>query len=276
MVGSPIAHSRSPEVHALFAKQLGLPIEYLRLEPAADDFEGLVGDFFAAGGSGLNVTLPYKRRALELAAEQSRGAQLAAAANTLKPLADGKLSAINTDGAGMLIDITDRHGRDLAAASVCVLGAGGACAGVMQALLQARPASVVIANRTASRAQELVGRFASLAAELEVALRACPLADAADHGPYALLVNATAAAHGTKPLALDARLLAGCGFCYDMGYGAQAGRLGELAGAAGIPWADGLGMLVEQAALSFSFWEGSKPATEPVLRALATKEGQPR
>ena len=268
VVGRPIAHSKSPEVQMMFAKQLGLPIDYVKVEPVDDDFERLARDFFEEGGRGLNVTLPYKKRALELADEQSHGAKLADAANTLKLEGSGGLSAINTDGAGFQIDLANRHGQHVEGGTIAVLGAGGASAGILQALLGGRPAQVVVANRTPARAAKLVERYRAEALARNVKLSACALEDVAARSPYSLIVNSTAAAHGGDALELDRQVFGGCGFCYDLGYGEAALGFLKLARNADVPCADGFGMLIEQAALSFAYWEGHKPATDPVYAAL--------
>ena len=270
VIGKPIAHSLSPRIHTLFAKQLNLPISYDKMEPGTEGFTAMVADFFASGGSGLNVTLPFKGQALELAANCSNGARLAGAANTLKVNSDGTCSACNTDGPGFIRDLTKRYAVSLAAAHVLVIGAGGACAGIINALLLARPASLWIANRTLTKAQELVVRFAAIAVAQGVDLNARDLNQLADCPAGALIINTTSAGHSSADWEFDASVLATASFAYDLNYGPAARNFLELAKQAGVlQSADGIGMLVEQAALSLAYWEGVMPNTDSIYAELA-------
>lgn len=268
VAGSPVRHSLSPRIHTLFAQQTGVPLEYGLLEPDNDDFESAAGSFFSDGGSGLSVTSPYKARALNLAYELSAEARAAGAANTLARARDGRISACNTDGPGLVIDLRKRLGYEVEGGGVLVLGAGGAAAGILGAILLAKPRSVAIANRTLRRAEALAGRFAGRAEECGVQLRAVGLSDLDTGCGHNLVVQATSAPAGGD-LPLDTEILAAADIVYDLRYGERAEpflRAAKRAGAART--ADGLGMLVEQAALSFAYWERVKPATEPVYEAL--------
>lgn len=259
--GNPIKHSRSPAIHRAFAGQLDEYVQYRaqRIEP--DDFEQAVARFFTAGGRGLNVTLPFKQRAFALADEASERAGRAGAANTLIALPDGRLRADNTDGVGMIRDMVANHGWQIGGLRTLVLGAGGAVRGVLQPLLSERPAEVFIANRTASRATELVAEFADLGV---------PLAgggiDEIPAQPWDLIINGSAAGlDGEMPELPGVRLSDRCS-CYDMVYGAEPTAFMRWA-AANTAWAvaDGLGMLVEQAAESYWLWQGRRPETRSVI-----------
>ena len=261
--GHPVTHSLSPRIHAHFAAETGEALCYEAIEAPLDGFAAAVRAFLAAGGRGANVTVPFKGEACALADRVDPSAARAGAANTLRLDPDGRIAAFNTDGIGLVTDLRGRLGVELAAARVVLLGAGGAAAGVVEALLDAGVAELVIANRTAARARELVTRFREQASG--AVLRAAPFAGlpAAD-----LLVNATAASlAGAVPPLPDAVVVKGT-FAYDMMY-AEAPtpflRWCRERGAGRT--ADGLGMLVEQAAEAFLLWRGVRPDTAGV-RAL--------
>ncbi|MGE0799705.1 MAG: shikimate dehydrogenase [Lautropia sp.] len=286
VVGNPIAHSRSPQIHAEFARQTGHPIEYDRelipVEPP-QAFDQSIRAFIAAGGRGCNVTLPFKTRAFALATRVADRARSAGAVNTLRFDGDGAIFGDNTDGAGLVADLTARLGFALAGRSVTVLGAGGAARGIVRPLLAAGVARLVVANRNAARAEALVaecrgaaggdsggvtsgepGGVTSGAAPLPLAAAALADAPAAD-----LVINTTSAGVVAAPLALPPALFSGCALAYDCSYAAQPTgfmRTAQAGGAAAV--ADGLGMLVEQAAESFLIWRGVRPDTEPVYRLL--------
>ena len=261
VIGHPIAHSKSPLIHAAFARQCGQDIVYEAILAPLDGFRAAVAAFRAAGGKGLNVTLPFKPEALKLADKPTERARLAGAANTLRFDQDG-VFADNTDGVGLVRDLM-RLGQDLPGRRVLILGAGGAARGVILPLLEAQPACVAIANRTASKAQALAREFSPFGA---------PIAGGFDDfagGAFDLVINATSASLGGEGLALPAGLFAPGALAYDMAYGkgetpflAAARRLGAAR------LADGLGMLVEQAAESFFLWRGVRPQTAPVLAML--------
>jgi len=259
--GQPIAHSLSPRIHAEFARQLGLRVEYLAIEASLQSFPAQVRALAAAGGRGCNVTVPLKHAAWTLAARCSDRAERARAANTL--LFDGNIFADNTDGEGLVNDLLTLPGAVLAGARVCLLGAGGAAAGVLAALLQAGPEGIVIANRTLERAEELVSRHADLGP-----LQSCVPEDIPRQAPFDLFINATSHGHRGSAPALEPEWFKPGGFCYDLNYGEAARPLQRACAAAGIDYSDGLGMLVHQAALSFALWTGRKPAVAPVLEGL--------
>lgn len=266
VVGNPIGHSLSPSIHALFAAQTNQAMVYEARLGRPGHFAEDVRDWFRNGLHGLNVTVPFKEEAFRLADHRTARAQRAGAVNTLWAEADGTLTGDNTDGAGFLRDLNARLGLDPANQKILILGAGGATRGLLEPLLHAAPARLVIANRTPERALELVASFAGLAGATH--LEASGL-DTIPDGPYDLLINATAAGLGKDALNLPPGLLAATGLAYDLVYGPASRPFLDWArqqGAARV--SDGLGMLVEQAAESFAAWRGIRPDTGPVLREI--------
>lgn len=261
--GNPVAHSLSPRIHALFAKQCGQQMQYDRFLAPLDDFAGTLRAFQRDGGRGANVTLPFKLEALALCGEASERARRAGAANTLTFTAEGRIEGDNTDGAGLLRDLTTNHGIALAGLRLLLLGAGGAARGVIEPLLAAEPAALVVANRTPAKAQVLAAEFGELGP-----VEALDFA-ALKGGEFDLIVNSTSAGLAGETPALPPAVLRSGGIAYDMLYGERPTPfLGWAAKhGAGIR-ADGLGMLVEQAAESFLIWRGLRPDTRPVLKAL--------
>ena len=271
VVGNPVAHSRSPSIHAQFAAQTGQDLVYERLLAPLDGFVATVEAFRASGGRGLNVTVPFKLEAFAFAQRRTARATMAGAVNTLRFDADGVFGD-NTDGIGLVRDITVRLGQGLGDASVLLLGAGGAARGVLQPLLDAGVRALTVANRTVSRAEDL----ARLAGDARV--RACGFDLPADAQArvraglperFDLIVNATSAGLDDAAPAIPAALYPTARLCYDMVYGARPTAFMTAAAAAGCAaTADGLRMLVEQAAESFLLWRGVRPVTEPVYRRL--------
>ncbi|ALM84987.1 shikimate dehydrogenase [Bordetella sp. N] len=268
VIGNPVAHSRSPQIHALFARQTGIALEYGLLPAPLDGFTATVRDFFAQGGGGLNVTVPFKQEAWQLAqANLSDRARLAGAVNTLWQR-DGVLHGCNTDGVGLVQDLR-RLGADLQGARLLLLGAGGAARGVLQPLAQAGCARLHIVNRTADRARDLASDWLQASGATTPAVSAGGLDEAALGGPWDIVVNATSSSLTDAPPDLPAGLYAPGALAYDMMYGAQPTAFMRQATADGAAQcADGLGMLVGQAAESFHIWHGVRPDPEPVLHAL--------
>lgn len=259
--GNPIGHSKSPHIHRLFAEQTGQSLSYEPLLAPLDDFDGFARDFFLHG-LGANVTVPFKEQAFRLADQLSERAQRAGAVNTLKKLEDGTLLGDNTDGIGLVRDLLDNADVTLQGKRILLLGAGGAVRGVLEPLLAQRPAELVIANRTLSKAQQLAGEFAELA----------PLsASAFDQltGSFDVVVNGTSASlGGALPPLSESLIRAGETFCYDMMYGAEPTPFCLWAATHGAQTRDGLGMLVEQAAAAFELWRGVRPESAGVLAQL--------
>ncbi|MBZ2169574.1 shikimate dehydrogenase [Marinobacter sp. F4216] len=265
VVGHPISHSKSPRIHSLFASETGEALEYTAIQAPLDDFAGTVQQFFERGGKGLNVTVPFKEQAWRLADQRTGRAEKAGAANTLFQDDQGLLAADNTDGCGLVRDLTVNQGIRLKDARVLVLGAGGAVRGVLGPLLAEAPASLIIANRTVAKADGLVKLFADEAAGCQLA--ACGFEQA--KGPFDLIINGTSASlQGDLP-PLPATVIRDGTAVYDMMYSLQTTTFNQWAldrGANRVM--DGLGMLVEQAAESFRIWRGVTPNTSAVMDVL--------
>lgn len=258
--GNPIAHSKSPVIHAAFARQTGQDMDYTALLAPLDGFAECVAAFRAGGGKGANVTVPFKEAAWRLASRRTARAEAAQAVNTLR--FDGtEVLGDNTDGAGLVADLTRNLGLDLRGRRILLMGAGGAARGVIQPLLEQGPATLCIANRTPQRAIELAERFAG-----QGPVRGGGYEDLAGTA-YDLVINATAASLAGERPPLPEGVYAGGALAYDMMYGRDTPFL-QHARAAGARTADGLGMLVEQAAEAFYLWRGVRPQTAPVIALL--------
>jgi shikimate dehydrogenase len=260
VIGNPVAHSLSPAIHALFARQTGQAIEYGRILAPLGEFGGVARRFFGGGGRGANVTLPFKVDAFRFCDEGTSRAGQAEAVNVLSALPHG-IVGDNTDGAGLVTDLTVNLGIGVAGSRVLLVGAGGAARGVAAPLLALAPAELVIASRTPERARDLAARFASLGNVTAIELGAVS-------GTFDLVINATSASTLGEPLPLPSSLWRPGVLAYDMAYGPAALPFLEQARAAGASASDGLGMLVEQAAESFLIWRGMRPDTAPVIAAL--------
>ncbi|WP_174842466.1 shikimate dehydrogenase [Steroidobacter cummioxidans] len=262
VVGYPIQHSWSPFIHGLFAKQTGQAMSYTRLAVSPENFERDVGAFFASGGKGLNITVPHKQAANIVTRYRTPRAEIARAVNTLVWRNDGLLGD-NTDGAGLVTDLTRNLGFDIAGARILLLGAGGAARGVMGPLLAAAPECIEIANRTEQRAIELAEEF-----ELLGTVRGCVFEDVSD-GVFDLVVNATSASLQDDIPPIPRTAIGPATLCYDMAYGKGDTSFTRWSKTAGAGRAEtGWGMLVEQAAEAFLLWRGLKPDTKPVLDAI--------
>lgn len=265
VLGNPVAHSRSPAIHAQFAAQSGQDLVYEALLAPLDGFADTVRGFIAAGGKGANVTVPFKEEAFRLSNRLSPRAERAGAVNTLTFSADG-ITGDNTDGAGLVRDIEANLGFSLAGKRILLLGAGGAARGVIAPLLACKPAGLTIANRSADKAQALAEQFSDIAA-----VDAGNFAKTAG-SRFDVIINATSASLAGEALPLPAGIFAPGGLAYDMMYGKGETPFLALARAQGAAHlADGLGMLVEQAAEAFLVWRGVRPDSRPVLAALRTQ-----
>jgi shikimate dehydrogenase len=267
VIGNPVAHSRSPTIHAIFAAQTAQHIEYGRIEAPTEGFVQAVDRFRAEGGRGLNVTVPFKQQAHAYAVRHTARAAMAGAVNTLVFEGPDVLGD-NTDGAGLVADLSGRIGLTLQGARVLMLGAGGAARGVVKPLLDAGVRQLVIANRTAERAHDLCADLsARLSGAQAQALSAIGLLQV--RGQFDLVINATAAGLSDAAPPVPPDVLAGTSLALDMVYAAQPTAFMRAAHAAGCPRTeDGLGMLVGQAAESFAVWRGVRPQTAPVYAAL--------
>ena len=259
--GNPIGHSKSPQIHRMFAQQTGQSLSYEALLAPLDDFPGFVRQFFVEG-RGANVTVPFKEEAWRLAGQLTERARRAGAVNTLHKLDDGRLLGDNTDGIGLVRDLLDNAGVTLQNKRILLLGAGGAVRGVLEPLLSQGPTALVIANRTLARAEQLAEEFAELGP-----ISACAFEQL--DGAFDVIINGTSASlAGELPPLGDALITAGQTFCYDMMYGAKPTPFCQWAMALGAHSRDGLGMLVEQAAAAFELWRGIRPESAPVLLEL--------
>lgn len=263
VMGNPVEHSQSPRIHRLFAQQTGVNLSYERILVPLEGFVETVRKFREAGGRGANVTVPFKQQAYVLADQCSQRAEQAGAANTLRFDPVIGIEGDNTDGAGLMHDLQDNLDAPLNGARVLLLGAGGAARGVLGPLLERGPREVVVANRTAAKARDLAKRFGVLGP-----VWGCGY-DELSSMPFDLVINATSAGlSGTRP-PLSAAVVQRDTFCYDMVYGEGARAFLSWARDAGAGRvADGLGMLVEQAACSFEFWHGRRPLTKEVIETL--------
>jgi shikimate dehydrogenase len=264
VMGHPIDHSWSPFIHGMFARQTGQNLTYRLLDIPPEKFRSAAVEFFTTGGRGLNITVPHKPAAAEFVNRLSARAETAGAVNTILAEPNGELMGDNTDGVGLLTDLTANLGLRIAGLRILILGAGGATRGVLGPLLDARPSMLTIANRTPERAAELVEEFSKPGT-----LSGCGFEDIKDDEPWDLLINATSASlKGATPL-ISPTLIGPETLCYDMAYGkgdTSFTRWAREQGAART--VKGWGMLVEQAAESFHLWRGVRPDTGSVLAAL--------
>jgi shikimate dehydrogenase len=261
--GNPIAHSKSPQIHARFAEQTGQALMYTAEHIEENDFEAAVERFLQGDGKGLNITVPFKERAWALAQWRSERAELAGAVNTLYRLDDSRIAGDNTDGVGLVRDLADNNGVTLNGARVLVLGAGGAVRGVLQPLLAAGVASILVANRTLARAETLAELFAA-----DGRVQACGF-DQVPAEAFDLIINGTSASLQGELPPIPAATVCAQTACYDMMYAAEPTPFCRWASELGAEHViDGLGMLVEQAAESFRIWRGVQPQTAPVINDL--------
>ena len=277
VIGHPVAHSQSPWIHARFAALTHQALVYEPHLAPLDGFADTVRALAAAGVRGCNVTVPFKTEAAQGAASLSERARLAGAANTLSFRADGGYDADNTDGLGLMADITRGAGVPLAARRVLLIGAGGAGAGVLGPLLAERPAQVLLANRSPERAHALAARHADWAHQHGVALQACGLGDPLLRAAgFDVVLNASSSSLGGAAPPVPSSTLKPGALALDLMYGPAAQPFLDWARAHGAVPRDGLGMLVEQAAAAFALWRVVAPPTAPVLAELRQRLASPR
>jgi shikimate dehydrogenase len=268
VVGNPIAHSKSPMIHTAFAEQTGQAVQYDRLLAPLDGFVATVTAFFDHGGKGINVTVPFKLEACALANVLTPRAQLAGAVNTMWRTADG-WHGDNTDGIGLVRDIEHNIGVALRGRRILLLGAGGAARGALLPLLDAQPSTLAIVNRTGDKAQALADGHQDVAANAHCTIWGGGYDDlAADIAPFDVVINATAGSLQSEVPPLSPSCFAKGALAYDMMYGAEPTVFMQFAADHGAQAADGLGMLVEQAAEAFAIWRGVRPETRSVLDAM--------
>jgi shikimate dehydrogenase len=261
--GCPIKHSKSPRIHQLFAEQTQQALEYTAEEVPSERFRESVTGFFSKGGKGLNCTLPLKELAWAFADLTTKRAELSRAVNTLVIQDDDRILGDNTDGCGLITDLKTNHGISLKNSRILILGAGGACRGILAPILENSPHHLILANRTRQRASDLAAEF-SILGDID----ACDFADLKGQ-QFDLIINATSASLNDQLPPLADNLLATEGVCYDLAYGNKPTSF--------VRWGmdnnakkslDGLGMLVEQAAEAFFLWRGVRPQTKPVIDEL--------
>jgi shikimate dehydrogenase len=263
-MGYPVSHSRSPVIHRLFALQTEQQLQYELLQVTPEKLETAVRQFQRTGGKGLNVTVPHKQTVAKLCDHVSDRARAAGAVNTLS-FRDGEIHGDNTDGIGLLRDLVVNLGVNLDGASILILGAGGATRGIVGPLLEMEPSSIRIANRTLSRAQAIANEFGHLGPVSTCRFNAIPVTE-----PYDLIINATSAGVKGEAPPYPAAAISDNTFCYDLSYGINPTPFSVWAREHGAEKSVmGWGMLVEQAAESFSIWRGVMPDTAPVLRQIA-------
>ncbi len=270
VMGHPIAHSQSPWIHSRFAELTGQDILYTKRQIPLDHFDNSVQAFIREGGRGCNITVPFKFQAAALATHTSERGVLAQACNILT-FVDGRIEADNTDGLGLVDDIEQNAGVALRGARVLLMGAGGAAAGVLGPLINAKPAHISVANRTLHKAADLVARHQTLAALQQVELQAHSLKGL--EGQFDIIINGTASSLGGHGVPVDAQVLKPGALAYDMMYGASAKPFMDWARAHGAVPRDGLGMLVGQAAETFNIWRGIMPPAKQVLDELRVHLG---
>lgn len=260
VIGNPIEHSRSPELHHAFAEKTGVDLQYSKLLAPLDGFEQAVQTFFADGGVGMNVTVPFKEQAFALCDELSERAKIAKAVNTLYRQ-DGKFIGDNTDGQG-LVDALKANGLDLNQAAILIIGAGGATRGVIYPLVQAGVAKITIANRTLARAEQLINDIQAHVPTCQLSALSLDQLQSEANAQFDIVVNATSASLSGDALQLPESLK--FNFAYEMAYG-KASTFIDQAIARGVPYADGYSMLVGQAIEAFAIWNGVRPELKDFL-----------
>jgi shikimate dehydrogenase len=261
VMGNPINHSKSPQIHSAFAEQTGQDLIYSAILVPLEKFKEEAHSFFRTG-LGLNITVPFKEDAWQYADTYSSRALRAGAVNTLIKKADGYIHADNTDGIGMVRDITVNHDCAIAGKRVLVLGAGGAVRGILEPVLEEKPLEVVVANRTVSKAQVLAADFSDLGK-----IYGCGFEQL--EGQFDLIINGTSASLSGELPPIPATVIHAETTCYDMMYGAEPTVFNQWAASQNAAVTlDGLGMLVEQAAESFNAWRGVRPESAPVINSI--------
>jgi shikimate dehydrogenase len=266
VIGNPIAHSKSPEIHPVFALQTGQDIVYERCLAPLDGFPETVRRLIAEGYRGANVTVPFKLEAASIATRLTERARLAGAVNTLS-FDNGEIIGDNTDGAGLVTDIVKNAGVPLAGKRVLLLGAGGAARGVILPFLEQGPAAIVIANRTHATADALVEQFSAQAKAAQISA----IGFDEIKGPFDVVVNATSASLAGDMPPVPASSFGPDTLAVDIMYGKQPSQFMEFAALHGAEVRDGLGMLIEQAAEAFTIWRGVRPSTAPLLVQMREK-----
>ena len=260
VIGNPVAHSRSPDIHAAFALQAGIDIRYVRILAPLDGFRETVENFVAEGGRGFNVTVPFKREAFAMCDDVADAARQSEAVNTVSVGEGGRLCGYSTDGGGLVRDLRSNLGWKLAGKRILILGAGGAVSAVLPSLIAEQPVAIDVCNRTHSRARELASRHGGIVSAIEYNQLG---------GAYDIVISGTSAGLSASRVELPQSIIGKRTRCYDMIYSGTTTPFNQWALSAGCDECnDGLGMLVEQAALAFHIWFDFEPDTRNVIRAL--------
>lgn len=268
VIGNPIDHSKSPQLQMAFARQTGQDIVYERILGARDRFSQHIEEFRSQGGKGLNITVPFKVEAFDLAGERTPRSRMAGATNTYLFRDNGEILGDNTDGVGIVRDIAGNLGHDFKNRRILILGAGGAVRGIILPILEEQPREIVIANRTPSTAQELAEVFSPFAGKTEISGGDF----AGTRGHFDIIINGTSSSLSSQTLPLNRDIWSSESLAYDMVYQNRPTPFMDLARACGCgKISDGLGMLVEQGAESFFLWRGIRPDTAAVIRMLRTQ-----
>lgn len=266
IIGNPVAHSLSPRIQQLFADQMDIEIEYIKIEAPLNAFVETVNQFRDEGGKGCNVTVPFKSEAFALATKVGNNAKLARAVSCLIFHSDHTIFGDNFDGIGLVEDLINHHHYKISQKRILIIGAGGATQGIIGPLLEKAPSEIVVANRTPDKAYALARQFQEHGPIAGIDLNALPSM------PFDLIIHATSLGHLNQLPHLIDGLVAPNTFCYDLSYGKAAEPFLAWAKAQGATEiSDGLGMLVEQSAASFYLWHGVYPETKPVMQVLAKK-----
>ncbi|MBE8190093.1 MAG: shikimate dehydrogenase [Candidatus Thioglobus sp.] len=258
--GNPIQHSLSPSIHQQFAEQTGISISYQKILAPTDGFAAAAADFIQQGGSGFNITVPFKLDAFQLAHQHSAYAKIAGAVNTIK-IQGADIIGENTDGTGLVSDLMENLELELNAKTILILGAGGATRGILLPLLEQNPKRLMVANRNASKALELSEDFSKYGKTCGFGL------EKIKNEPVDIIINATSASLDNQMPAIADGCAAGA-VCYDLMYGKQTPFMNWAKAHGARVISDGLGMLVGQAAASFEFWTGKKPDAQAVIQNL--------
>lgn len=264
VIGNPIKHSKSPEIHGAFAKQEQVALEYHRILSEQTNFTDTVNSFFAEGGSGLNVTVPFKLIAYEQCVHVDEYAKAAQAVNTISLNEHRQWIGANTDGIGLLTDLKNNLRLSIKNKSILVLGAGGATRGILLPLLNEQPKKIIIANRTIDKAIHLANSFEYLGP----AIHGCGFADVS-HSAFDIVINATSASLNNTVPPIASHLVNENTVCYDLAYSDEPTVFIDWATQQGVKSVhDGIGMLIEQAAESYYIWRDFKPNTKEIFTLL--------
>ena len=266
VLGSPIAHSKSPIIHSMFAQQTEQDVQYEAIQVEPNEFDSFVLNFFAGGGQGLNITVPHKERAFALASKLEPRAARAGAVNTLFQNNTKELCGDNTDGPGLVRDLKANHGINILGKNVLIVGAGGAARGALASLVEAEPGAITVVNRTLKNAKLLQQTFVN---EFDISVAEFDTLE----GNFDLIINGTSLSLNNEIPALSSNHLSESCCCYDMMYKNEDTSFVQWAKKNGAILAvDGLGMLVEQAAESFFRWRGVRPETGSVIANLKNQQ----